>query len=99
MKKILSSIKCQVHTKRWDDFQHQYLEAHKDFFSKLNETHPGLTSGEHRLCAMLRMNLSIKEICELTLQNPRAVEMARHRLRNKFNLEREENLTAYLSQF
>jgi tetratricopeptide (TPR) repeat protein len=99
MKKILSSIKCQVHTKRWDDFQQQYLEAHKDFFAKLNETHPGLTSGEHRLCAMLRMNLSIKEISELTMQNHRAVEMARHRLRNKFNLEREENLVAYLSQF
>jgi tetratricopeptide (TPR) repeat protein len=99
MKRILASITSQVQPKRWDDFQQQYLEAHKDFFAKLNETHPGLTSGEHRLCAMLRMNLSIKEISELTMQNHRAVEMARHRLRNKFNLEREENLVAYLSQF
>jgi len=51
------------------------------------------------LCAMLRMDLSIKEISELTIQNHRAVEMARHRLRQKFNLEREDNLTAYLSHF
>lgn len=99
MKKIVASIKCQVQPKRWDDFQKQYLEAHKDFFAKLNETHPGLTAGDHRLCAMLRMDLSIKEISELTMQNHRAVEMARHRLRQKFNLEREDNLTAYLSQF
>lgn len=99
MKRILASISGQVQTKRWDDFQQQYLEAHKDFFAKLNEMHPGLTSGEHRLCAMIRMNLSSKEISELTMQNHRAVEMARHRLRNKFNLEREDNLNAYLSQF
>ncbi|MEI6062941.1 MAG: tetratricopeptide repeat protein, partial [Bacteroidota bacterium] len=69
MKKILASIKSQVQPKRWEDFQQQYLEANKDFFVKLNEMHPGLTAGDYRLCALLRMNLSIKEISELTLQN------------------------------
>jgi hypothetical protein len=99
LKIILASLKSQVQPKRWDDFQQQYMESHKEFFKKLNEIHPGLTAGDHRLCAMLRMNLSIKEIAELTLQNPRAVEMSRHRLRHKFGIEREENLTAYLAQF
>ncbi len=99
LKIILASLKSQVQPKRWDDFQQQYMESHKDFFRKLNEIHPGLTAGDHRLCAMLRMNLSIKEITELTLQNPRAVEMARHRLRQKFGIERDENLNAYLAQF
>ena len=99
LKIILASLKSQVQPKRWDDFQQQYMESHKEFFTKLNEIHPGLTAGDHRLCAMLRMNLSIKEIAELTLQNPRAVEMSRHRLRHKFGIEREENLTAYLAQF
>ncbi len=99
LKIILASLKSQVQPKRWDDFQQQYMESHKEFFRKLNELHPGLTAGDHRLCAMLRMNLSIKEIAELTLQNPRAVEMGRHRLRHKFGIEREENLTAYLAQF
>ncbi|MEI6697362.1 MAG: hypothetical protein WCO13_15010 [Bacteroidota bacterium] len=96
---ILNSIQNQVKPKRWDDFQQQYMQSHEDFFTKLNQLHPNLTAGDHRLCAMLRMNLSIKEISDLTLQTPRAIEMARFRLRNKFGLEREDNLTAYLSRF
>jgi tetratricopeptide (TPR) repeat protein len=96
---ILNSIKNQVKPKRWDDFQQQYMKSHEDFFTKLNQLHPNLTAGDHRLCAMLRMNLSIKEISELTMQTPRAIEMARFRLRNKFGLSREDNLTSYLSKF
>ena len=96
---ILNSIKNQVKPKRWEDFQQQYMKSHEDFFTKLNQLHPNLTAGDHRLCAMLRMNLSIKEIAELTMQTSRAIEMARFRLRNKFGLEREDNLTSYLSKF
>ena len=96
---IFNSIKNEVKPKRWDDFQQQYMKSHEDFFIKLNQLHPNLTAGDHRLCAMLRMNLSIKEISELTMQTSRAIEMARFRLRNKFGLEREDNLTAYLTRF
>jgi hypothetical protein len=95
----LKLIKNEIQPGRWDEFEKLYHESHAGFYQKLNEHHPGLTPGEHRLCAMLRMDLSIKEISLLTLQSNRAVEMARHRLRTKLGIEREDNLTAYLSQF
>ena len=99
LNEIIKAISSEVHSKKWAEFQQQYHKSHEDFFKKLNECHPNLTAGEHRSCILLRMNLSVKEIAELTFQAPSAIEMARHRLRTKLNLKREENLTSYLSTF
>ena len=96
---ILNSLKSQLQTKKWDEFQQQYMKAHEDFFVKLNEAHPNLTVGENRLCALMRMNLRGKEIADLTMQSAQTVEVARYRLRTKLGLQREENLSAYLVKF
>ncbi len=96
---ILNSLQSQLQTKKWEDFQQQYLKAHEEFFVKLNEVHPNLTAGENRLCTLIRMNLRVKEIADLTMQPQTTVEMARYRLRTKLGLIREENLRAYLSKF
>ncbi|MFZ4414806.1 MAG: tetratricopeptide repeat protein [Bacteroidales bacterium] len=96
---ILNSLQSQLQTKKWEDFQQQYLKAHEEFFVKLNEVHPNLTAGENRLCTLIRMNLRVKEIADLTMQPQPTVEMARYRLRTKLGLIREENLRAYLSKF
>jgi len=99
IKEIINALDSEVNSKKWVEFQQQYFKSHQDFFNELNKQHPNLTSGEYRMCILLRMNLSIKEIAELTMQTPRAIEMARYRLRIKFNLDRVDNLSSYLSSF
>ena len=99
IKGIINALDSEVNSKKWVEFQQQYFKSHQDFFNELNKQHPNLTSGEYRMCILLRMNLSIKEIAELTMQTPRAIEMARYRLRIKFNLDRVDNLSSYLSSF
>ena len=96
---IVNSLKGQLQTKKWEEFEQQYLKSHEDFFVKLKEAHPNLTVGEKRLCALMRMDLRVKEIADLTMQAQSTVEMARHRLRTKLGLQREENLSAYLAKF
>ncbi len=96
---ILNSLQVQLQTKKWDEFQQQYMKTHEEFFVKLKELHPNLTTGENRLCALVRMNLHVKEIADLTMQSHTTVEMARYRLRAKLGLQRDENLRAYLSKF
>ncbi len=96
---ILNSLQGQLQTKKWEDFQEQYLKAHEDFFVKLNEAHPNLTAGENKLCALIRMNLRVKEIAELTMQPSTSVDTARYRLRAKLGLNREDNLRGYLAKF
>jgi hypothetical protein len=45
------------------------------------------------------MNLSTKEMTSLLNVTTRGVEASRYRLRKKFGLSKDENLTEFLMQF
>ena len=63
------------------------------------EKFPNLTPNEQRLCAFLKLNMSTKDISELTGQTINAIEMARYRLRKKLHISgKDENLITFLSQ-
>lgn len=74
-------------------------ENHKDFFYNLLQKYPELTENERRLCAQIRLNLSIKDIASLNNISVKSAEMARYRLRKHFNLEHGESLNNFLKQF
>lgn len=74
------------------EFQQKVDHTYSDFFIKLNDKYPTLTKNEERLCAMLRLNLSSKEIASLNNISVKAVEMGRYRLRKKFGLENNQLL-------
>jgi len=80
----------------WNEFESRFENVHESFYLNLNKLYPTLTPGEKRLCALLRLNLSSKDIATLTYQNPQSVDMARYRLRKKLNLNPEENLIDFL---
>ena len=81
------------------EFKTYFDSVHPSFFENLAKTNPNLTANELRLCAFLRMGLSTKEIAALTFREIRSVESARNRLRKKLELNLDENLLVYLSQF
>lgn len=54
--------------------------------SSLLKDFPNLTNNDKRLCALLSMNLSTKEIADITKQSPGTINVARGRLRNKLGL-------------
>ena len=78
--------------KVWQEFETRFENVYESFYKKLDVQYPGLTPGERKLSALLRLNLSSKDIAALTFQNPQSVDMARYRLRKKMNLSQEENL-------
>lgn len=96
---MMALIRAQVRGKNWDELEHFYLTRHSDFMHGLLSEYPDLTANERRLCIFLQMNLSTKEISDITMQSCRAVEMARYRLRQKFDLNREDNLSTFLLRF
>lgn len=81
------------------DFNLSVDEIHKDFFFNLLQKFPELTENERRLCAQIRLNLSIKDIASLNNISVKSAEMARYRLRKQFNLEHGDNLNEFLKQF
>jgi AraC family chitin signaling transcriptional activator len=80
----------------WLTFEEAFNNADKDFFKKIKELHPSLSSGDLRLCVYLRLNLSSKEIAPLLNISPRSVEIKRYRLRKKLALSRDDSLTSYI---
>lgn len=66
-----------------------------NFFFSLSQKHPNLTEKDKRLCALLKLNLSSKEISSINNISERSVVTARYRLRKKLGLNSDENLNSY----
>lgn len=100
--KKLTSINKKI-DKEIDDkkqnqvFETYFDEVHNEFFERLKEKYPQLSPREMRLCAFIRMNLTSKEIAALSNITDRGVEVSRYRLRKKLGLERDINLSVFLS--
>lgn len=84
------------HGNNRDDVNLCFERVHDSFFKALKQKHPCLTSHDLRICALLRLNMNIKEMAALLAISPDSAKMARYRLRQKLNLPTEENLTGYI---
>jgi len=84
---------------QWETFKLHFESVHTGFFARLREKHPALTQNDLKLCAYLRMNLSSKEIAQMLNISLDSGITKRYRLRKKLQLENDENLVAYLSEF
>lgn len=80
----------------WKVFEANFERAHEQFMTTLKNNYQDLTPSDLRLCAFLRMNLSSKEIAPLLSISVRGVENHRYRLRKKFNLDADSNLTDFI---
>lgn len=75
-------------------------EFNSDFFQRLLKAFPNLTINERRLCALLHLNMSTKQISEITRQSPHSINIARGRLREKLGLKgSRQSLQEFLSTF
>ncbi|MFQ3212731.1 MAG: hypothetical protein ACI9C9_000257, partial [Marivirga sp.] len=100
LRRIVSDIERNKTEKQdWSQFELLFNEVNDDFTKKIKANFPKITSLEARLCIYLRMNLSTKEIANLSHVTPRAIEMSRYRLRKKLNLAKEDSLSDFLTQF
>jgi DNA-binding CsgD family transcriptional regulator len=82
--------------KEWEMFEMSFNKTYDNYLVKLNNRFPGLTTGDLKLAAYIRMNISTKEISGLLNVSGKSVEMGRYRLRRKLKLEHDQNLTEFL---
>ncbi|NAY93159.1 tetratricopeptide repeat protein [Muricauda sp. JGD-17] len=76
----------------WENFSRYFEEVHKDFNSNVKSKYPQVTSNELRLLALLKMNLSSKEIANILNISPEGIKKARYRLRKKLDITTEDSL-------
>lgn len=64
---------------------------------KLSRAHPSLTEKDRRLCTLLMLNLSSKEMANILNIQEESVEKSRSRLRKKMNLSSTQNFIEYFN--
>jgi len=72
------------------------LKICQDFLDRLREEFGSFTKSEMRLIALLKMNLSSKDIANTLRISAEGVKKARYRLRKKMGLSREQDIQDYL---
>ena len=88
-----------IDDENWEMFKRNLDRLDEKFFVKLQTAYPSLTSADLKFCALLRMNMSTKEIANTLNLTTRGVESARYRLRKKFGLEASDSLTGFIINF
>ena len=82
----------------WEEFELRFTKVHPEFSAKLQTAHPNLSVNEKRICSFLHLNMTSKEISDITGQSSKTIDMARTRLRNKLGLTNQGmSLTEYLA--
>lgn len=84
----------------WKEFELRFENIHVGFYQQLHEKFPNLTPNERRICAFLRLNMTTKEIAEVTGKTQHSINIARTRLRKKLDLTNSETgLVEFLASF
>jgi len=82
-----------------EDFEMMFKHMHGGFFDRLLIDYPDLTRNELQVCALLRMNLTSKDMARLTNVTVSTVDITRHRIRKKLGLEPASSLTGHLIRY
>lgn len=83
----------------WKTFQITFDQMHDGFFKDLKQAFPEISNAELKLCALLRLNMNLKESAKILGIASDSVKTARYRLRKKLGLKTEDNLVDFLIQF
>lgn len=84
--------------KGWNEFTFYFEQIDKEFLKKLTEKYPSLTPKEKQYCILFNLNLSNKDIANLTGKTLQSVGMAKFRLKEKMGLDKDEDIAYTLQQ-
>lgn len=97
---LINDLRTSIRRDSWKEFEMHFTQVHNEFYINLQKIFPELTSNEKKLCAFLRLNLSTKEISDITGKSIHSLNVARTRLRQKLGMTNtDDNLSAFLSRF
>lgn len=90
---LIKTINFDQHDDRnWDNFTQYFEQVHKDFSMNVKTKYPEVTKNELRLMALLKMNMSSKEIATILNISADGIKKARQRLRKKMDLKPQDSL-------
>lgn len=98
LNKLAKSININTGN-NWKEFEARFIQVNGSFYKKLNEKFPKLTQGDQKICALIKLNFSSKEMSHLLGISIESVHTTRYRLRKKLGLSRSDNLEEFIGTF
>ncbi len=95
--KEIHSLLDSYSTEEDNTFEIQMDQLHQEFFQRLKNEYPQLSSNDLRLCAYLKLGFNSKEIADFMNIQPSSVYINRSRLRKKLDLDSDQDLHEFLS--
>ncbi len=97
LQSVMRLLKSQDNSQQlWKEFETRFNELNEGFISRLTARYPSLSPAEIRLCALLRLQMSTKEIADMLNRSPRTIEYTRNRVRKRMDLKTGDNLVQHL---
>ena len=99
VKEVLNTLKIERSINgNWEEFTRQFQEINPDFYQQLSNKAEGMTKNDLRLAALIKMNLSSKEIASVLNITMEGVKKARQRFRKKLKISSDESLEKFIIQ-
>lgn len=100
LSELLTAVKLLDAKNEWEEYKNCFDKLRPGFWKKL-EKRAGdeeMTPYELRLCALLSLGMSPKEIGEITNRSVRTVETSIYKIRKKLNVDSEEKTQDFLAR-
>lgn len=82
---------------QWDNFEHSFSRQHNGFIEQLLQKHPSLSPIEVKICMLIRVGLTNREISDTLHLADNTVRTYRTRMRKKLYLTENDDLNKYIS--
>lgn len=100
LRRVIRQLQSRSSGSDWADVEMTLVNANDTLYVNLLKEYPNLTKNERKLCTLIHMKLSTKEIANITHQSTGSINVARSRLRQKFGLtDSDLSLIAFLDRF
>jgi len=98
--RIVKEIAMVINDTLWDELKLRIGAIHPTYFKNLLRQYPALTETDLRMLAFIKLNLSTKEIADITCQSVNTIKSARKRLRQRMNMtDSQDSLAVILARY
>lgn len=97
LRKLIKNIQLNK-DQSWLNFETRFSEVNQDFYNRLKERFPNLKPYDLKICALIKLNFSGKEMAQLLGISPESANTSRYRLRKRLGLEKSDNLQDFLDK-
>ena len=94
--KILNDVDQKIKEDSWQHFAISFQNVHPEFNKNILSKFPALTSGELKLCILIKLGINIKDTASLLCLSPESIKVERSRLRKKLAIDNDVNLQNFI---